>query len=246
MEWFNKHQPLLDKALATIKSREYWSAFAESPSPKNYGENAQAEGKTALENRLGKRFELAQPGTSEWIGAERSPFGIPIGVTYPKPDLGGLLPAMQKAQRNWGAAPTQARTGVGLEILQRLNKASFELAFAVMYTTGQAFMMAFQAGGPHAQDRGLEALAYAYDAMAEVPNSAIWEKPQRNESLRVEKRYRIVPRGIGLIVASSTFPTWNSYPALFADLVTGNAVIVKPHPNSILPLAVTVDIARTA
>ncbi len=52
--------------------------------------------------------------------------------------------------------------GVALETLVRLNKRSFEIAYAVMHTTGQAFLMAFQAGGPHAQDRGLEAVAYAW------------------------------------------------------------------------------------
>jgi acyl-CoA reductase-like NAD-dependent aldehyde dehydrogenase len=31
---------------------------------------------------------------------------------------------------------------------------------------------------------------------------------------------------------------------LFADLATGNGVIVKPHPAAILPLAITVRIAR--
>ena len=31
---------------------------------------------------------------------------------------------------------------------------------------------------------------------------------------------------------------------MFASLATGNAVIVKPHPNAILPLAITVAIAR--
>ena len=35
------------------------------------------------------------------------------------------------------------------------------MAHAVMHTTGQAFVMAFQAGGAHAQDRALEAIAYA-------------------------------------------------------------------------------------
>ena len=29
--------------------------------------------------------------------------------------------------------------------------------------------MAFQAGGPHAQDRGLEAVAYAYEEQARTP-----------------------------------------------------------------------------
>src|SRR5262249_47507147 len=38
--------------------------------------------------------------------------------------------------------------------------------------------------------------------------------------------------------------TWNAYPAIFADLATGNACVVKPHPGAILPLAITVEIAR--
>lgn len=243
-QWFKEHQPLLDRALGAIRSREYYSAYPEVPSGKVYGENAQAEGKAAFDRRLGKRFELAQPGTSAWIGAERSPFGLPLQITYPRPAIDQLLAAARQAQRGWAAASVEARTGVCLEILKRINAASFEMAFATMFTTGQAFMMAFQAGGPHAQDRGLEAVAYAYDAMTAVPQFAMWEKPQKASPLRVEKRFRIVPRGIGLIVASSTFPNWNSYPALFADLATGNAVIVKPHPNAILPLAITVEIAR--
>ena len=60
----------------------------------------------------------------------------------------------------------------------------------------------------------------------------------------MEKRYRIVPRGIGLVIGCNTFPTWNGYPGLFASLATGNAVVVKPHPAAILPLAISVQIAR--
>ena len=45
------------------------------------------------------------------------------------------------------------------EIVTRINKKSFEIAHAVMHTSGQAFVMAFQAGCPHAQDRALEAIA---------------------------------------------------------------------------------------
>jgi phenylacetic acid degradation protein paaN len=60
----------------------------------------------------------------------------------------------------------------------------------------------------------------------------------------LDKTFTIVPRGIGLVIGVSTFPTWNGYPAIFADLATGNPVIVKPHPAAILPLALTVRIAR--
>ena len=60
----------------------------------------------------------------------------------------------------------------------------------------------------------------------------------------MEKRFRVVPRGVGLVIGCCTFPTWNGYPGLFASLATGNAVIVKPHPAAILPLAITVRIVR--
>jgi len=114
-----------------------------------------------------------------------------------------------------------------------------------MHTTGQAFMMAFQAGGPHAQDRGLEAIAYAYGEMTRTPAEATWSKRvSKTDTVTLKKSYRIVPRGVAVVIGCSTFPTWNSYPALFASLVTGNAVVVKPHPGAILPLAITVEIAR--
>jgi phenylacetic acid degradation protein paaN len=46
------------------------------------------------------------------------------------------------------------------------------------------------------------------------------------------------------VVGCNTFPTWNSYPGLFASLATGNAVVVKPHPRAVLPLAISVAVAR--
>ena len=46
-----------------------------------------------------------------------------------------------------------------------------------MMTTGQGWMMAFQAGAPHAQDRGLEAVAYAWREQSFIPTRALG-KPQ--------------------------------------------------------------------
>ncbi len=242
---FERHRALLERAVQAIHERSYWSAFPESPSPKAYGEGAAEAGKAAFDALLGKRFPLTQPATTGEVGGERSPFGIDLGVSYPQPDMDGLFAAVGRAHDQWRKADPQTWAGVCLEILVRLNKASFEIAHAVMHTSGQAFMMAFQAGGPHAQDRGLEAVAYAWDELSRIPASSQWEKPQgKNEPIRMEKHYRVVPRGIGLVIGCCTFPTWNSYPGLFASLATGNAVVVKPHPGAILPLALTVKIAR--
>jgi phenylacetic acid degradation protein paaN len=242
---FEKHRATLDRALAAIAERGYWSPYPESASPKLYGEGTAEAGKAAFDALLNQRFPLSQPATIGHVGAEKSPYGWPLGITYPKADIDALFSAIDNAREGWRKASPEDWVGVCVEILERINKQSFLIANAVMHTTGQSFLMAFQAGGPHAQDRGLEAVAYAWDEMRRVPAKAHWEKPQgKNEPLRMEKRYRIVPRGVALVIGVSTFPTWNGYPGLFASLATGNAVVVKPHPGAILPLAITVNIAR--
>jgi phenylacetic acid degradation protein paaN len=243
--FFSTHQQLLNDAVQAIEKRTYWSAFPEIPSGKIYGETANESGKAAFESRLHHPYPLNLPATVGQTGSERSPYGFPLEITYPKVDLDPLLKTMLAAQKPWRAADPETWVGVCLEILQRLNRRSFEMAYSGMHTTGQGFMMAFQAGGPHAQDRGLEAVAYAWTELKHDPKTAYWEKPQgKNEPLKLNKQFKIVPRGIGLVIGCSTFPTWNAYPGFFANLATGNAVIVKPHPGAILPLALTVETAR--
>ena len=242
---FERHGETLDKALTAIAERGYWSAYPESPSPRVYGEGAAERGKRTFDELLGKPFPLAgHHGTGELIGAERSPYGFELGVTYPEPSVPELIAAAGAALPAWRDAGPRARALACAEIVHRINEHSFELAHAVQHTTGQAFVMAFQAGGPHAQDRALEAIAYGYAAMTAAAGSARWEKPGRGEPLVMDKRFTVVPRGVALVIGCNTFPTWNAYPGLFASLVTGNPVIVKPHPSAVLPLAITVRIAR--
>ncbi|MEV4445467.1 phenylacetic acid degradation protein PaaN [Streptomyces mirabilis] len=241
-----QHRPTLDQALEAIRTRAYWSPHPEHP--KAYGENgslSMAEGKAAFDALLGSRLDLGQPGTDDWVGGEISPYGIELGVTYPHADVDVLLPAMRTGQRAWRDAGAEMRAMVCLEILKRIADRTHEFAHAVMHTSGQAFMMAFQAGGPHAQDRGLEAVAYAYVEQVRTPDTAEWTKPQgKRDPLAMTKQFTPVPRGISLMIGCNTFPTWNGYPGLFASLATGNAVLVKPHPRAVLPLALTVQVAR--
>ncbi|GHK03518.1 dehydrogenase [Streptomyces sp. Y2F8-2] len=241
-----QHRPTLDQALEAIRTRAYWSPHPEHP--KAYGEHGSldaAAGKAAFEALLGSRLDLGQPGTDDFTGGEVSPYGIELGITYPHADIDVLLPAMRAGQKAWRDAGAEMRAMVCLEILKRISDRTHEFAHAVMHTSGQAFMMAFQAGGPHAQDRALEAVAYAYAEQARTPDTAEWTKPQgKRDPLALTKTFKAVPRGIALVIGCNTFPTWNGYPGLFASLATGNAVLVKPHPRAVLPLALTVQAAR--
>ncbi|WP_368928228.1 phenylacetic acid degradation protein PaaN [Alcaligenes faecalis] len=244
-DFFKTHQATLDQALSSILERNFWSAYPENPSPRAYGETAAQEGQAAFEAYRGKAFPLTLEGAQGEVGNEQSPFGFDLGIRYPKVPVDQLLAQSQLALDSWRDAGPQAWVGICLEILHRLNLRSFEIAHAVQHTTGQGFMMAFQAGGPHAQERALEAVAYAWQEMSRIPGLVDWIKPQgKHDPIQMKKQFKVVPRGIGLVIGCSTFPTWNGYPGLFASLATGNTVIVKPHPGAILPLAITVAVAR--
>jgi phenylacetic acid degradation protein paaN len=242
---FDTHRATLDGALQAIATRGYWSPYNEMPSPKVYGETAAADGQAAFDALKGQPFVLDQPGQTGWGGRETSPYGMALDVRYPICDPEALVGAGQSAMRAWQAVGAEGRIGVCLEALHRLHQQSFLMGHAVMATTGQGWMMAFQAGAAHALDRGLEAVAYAWREQSFVPTQAVWEKPQgKNPALVMHKHYEIVGRGVALVIGCGTFPTWNTYPGLFAALATGNAVIVKPHSNAILPAALTVRTLR--
>ncbi|MGB2571093.1 phenylacetic acid degradation protein PaaN [Micromonospora citrea] len=242
---YDRHADTLNRALTAITERAYWSAYPESPSPRVYGETAAADGKAAFEAYLDGDFPLDQPGDGDRVATETSPFGLELNVRYPHAGADRLVAAATAALPAWRDAGPQARVGVCLEILARLHRHIFELANAVQFTSGQAFVMAFQAGGAHALDRALEAIAYAYAEMTRHPGTAGWEKAAgKGDPLRMTKTFHVVPRGVALVIGCNTFPTWNSYPGLFASLATGNPVVVKPHPRAVLPLAVTVRYAR--
>ncbi len=243
--FFDKHKSLLEQACQAVQDRGHWTPYPEIPSGKIYGENAKAEGLTAYQSSLNKAFSLQGPAVVGHVGAEVSPYNGELGIQYDAYRSNDLVAAAKHALPEWRDAGPEIRTGVCLEILERLNQRSFEIGNATMHTTGQGFAMAFQAGGPHAQDRGLEAVATAWLATSRVPADSLWNKPQgKHDPLVMSKRYHIVPKGVALVVACSTFPTWNTYPGLFASLVTGNPVIIKAHSQAVLPVAITVEVCQ--
>ncbi|GAA0534669.1 phenylacetic acid degradation protein PaaN [Chitinophaga japonensis] len=236
-----KHQNTIDNAVKANHERRFYSQYPEHP--KAYGEAAAASGMTSYQQLLNQPFDrLLQTGSNERVGEEVSPYTLEnLGITYPSFTVEELVAQAGAAGRQWANTPVSNRADILVETLERVKGLFFEIAYATMHTTGQSFMMSFQASGPHANDRALEAIAMGYEELHRFPAEQRWEKPMGKVTLQLQKTFKAVPRGIGLVIGCSTFPVWNSLPGIYADLVTGNPVIVKPHPKAVLPIALVIS-----
>jgi phenylacetic acid degradation protein paaN len=230
----------LEAAYAAQQSRTYFAAWPESP--RAYAEDGMAQGLSAFQSLLTQNFaELLQEGSQGWVGDEVSPYMMTgLGVQYPKFAPEVLIANAKSAQKVWSKTPADVRAAVLLDALDRVALRFFEIAYATMHTTGQSFMMSFQASGPHANDRALEVLSMAYHELNRFPSDVTWVKNMGKFDLTLQKNYKAIPKGVALVIGCSTFPTWNTVPGLFGSLMTGNASIVKPHPKSVLPIAIVV------
>lgn len=242
MTLFEKHKPTLNKAIEALHARTFYAAFPEQPSPAIYGETADADGLAKFKAMRGSKFsELKQQGEEGWIGQEESPyFQESLGVTYPSFSVNSLISNASNSFASWRKTSADTRAGILIESLEGMRSRFYEIAYATMHTTGQWFMMAFQASGPHAADRALEAIAAAYEELHRFPAKVMWDKPMGKYNIQLEKEWRAIPKGISVVIGCSTFPTWNSVTGIYGSLMTGNPVIVKPHPGSILPIAIVV------
>lgn len=242
MSLFKKHEETINNAIKALHERTFFAAYPEHPSPKIYGETADADGQEKFKASVGKKFEeLKQENPEGWAGQEESPYlGDGLKISYPIFSTDSLISRSNKAFHQWRKISAGERAGILVESLERIKNRFFEIAYATMHTTGQGYMMAFQASGPHAADRAMEAIAAGYEELQRFPAKALWDKPMGKYNLQINKEWRAVPKGISLVVGCSTFPTWNSVTGIYGSLVTGNSVIVKPHPGAILPIAIFV------
>lgn len=242
MSLFEKHEALIIKAIKALHDRTFFAAYPEHPAPAIYGETADADGQAKFKAAIDKKFEeLIQENPEGWVGQEESPYlQETLKINYPTFSTPTLIDRSKKAFHQWRKISATDRAGLLVESLERIKARFFEIAYATMHTTGQGYMMAFQASGPHAADRALEAIAAGFEELQRFPTGAEWDKPMGKYNLKLNKEWRAVPKGISVVIGCSTFPTWNSVTGIYGSLITGNTVIVKPHPGAILPIAIFV------
>lgn len=236
---FKKHQELLNQGLEALQTRQFFSPYPEHP--KAYTAKLDQQGKDAFGRLLNENFTELNQEAETWIGEEVSPFWqMGLGIQYPRTSIEKYIQNAKESWESWRNTSVEQQTGILIESLERVRARFFELCYANMHTSGQAYLMSFQAAGPHAADRALEAVIMGYQELKQMPEQLHFVKPLGKFNLEVEKEWLPIPKGISLVIGCSTFPTWNSVPGVYASLITGNPVIVKPHPKSILPIAIFV------
>ncbi|GAB2954321.1 phenylacetic acid degradation protein PaaN [Hymenobacter coalescens] len=237
-----KHQATLEQAVQALHGRTFFAQYPENPSPDVYGAEADAQGREAFAARRGQQFQELQQGEPQgWAGQEESPYEqAALGIQYPYYAPETLVQNAQAAFDAWRKVKPADRAALLIESLEGMKQRFFEIAYATMHTTGQAYLMSFQASGPHAADRALEAVAAGYEEQTRFPEETRWDKPMGKFTISLNKTWRPVPKGVALVIGCSTFPTWNTVPGMYASLVTGNPVIIKPHPKAVLPIAIVV------
>jgi len=232
------------KYIEAYKNRTFNSFYEENP--RRYPEDAASKGDSEYQKHLGGEFKEI-PGTEYKAASEVSPFtGDLLNISYPSKSVDTFITAAQQGRSALSALTVDKRFEVLKASLESLKERFFELAYATMHTTGQSFMMSFQASGPHAADRALEAMVASYLELSTYPEKVDWIKDFGKFELSIKKDFIPISKGIGLVIGCSTFPTWNSVTAIYANLMCGNSVIVKPHPASVLPMAIVVSEIKKA
>lgn len=230
----------LELYLKQIRSREYFSLYPENP--KAYTEDELKQGEKDFHSRLNTNFDtLYSDGCVDWAGEEISPYlQVGLGIKYPRFSAETLIHNAESVRGTWAKTSIETRIDILLKTLDEVKNHFSELAYATMHTTGQSFLMSFQASGPHALDRAVETITLGYAELTRFAKDVTWTKNLGKFDLVLEKNFKPIPKGVGLVIGCTTFPTWNSLPGLYANLIAGNPVIVKPHPKAVYPMAIVI------
>ncbi|WP_194852922.1 aldehyde dehydrogenase family protein [Nocardia sp. SYP-A9097] len=238
--FFEKHLDLLNAAVEANRTRTAWTGFTPITPP------AADQAEDLVGAYDGATLQLSTPTAAATIIAEEiSPYtGKALNVAYGAPSAEEALQAAEFAVVSLRESSIQQRVGVCLEALTRIHERGGEFAAATSHTTGQSLTMACSGSGTNALDRGLEGVAMAWAALSRIPGAVTWQQTFGKTPVTLRKRFRPRSLGTALVIACASFPAWNAYPAILVNLVTGNPVLVKPHPRSVLGTALAVGVIR--
>ncbi|PKF79115.1 hypothetical protein CW749_14195 [Vibrio sp. vnigr-6D03] len=246
-KWWNSHCHLVTDTLEHMREGKHWQPFSDSLE-KLLAEDRQIA-KDQLEELTGKYFFSHGWGheltIKRWFEPEKSPYGKKLGIKYPIFDPNELCENAITSMHSWKQVSKEYRAGILLEALVRLNEQSSLLAEAGIHTSGHSYLMGFHANAVHAQYRGIEAVTRVFEDITNHTRVSDWDiSIGDGPKMGFHRAFERQPVGINLVICGKICPTWSSYAAVFSSLMAGNPVIVKPHPEATLPMALTVKVLK--
>lgn len=230
MRLYEKHLELLNKIIASNHCIKPISHFAGESITRSVLEREYSKGQEKFNKFLNNRFEeLRQGAPTRWLGEEESPYTQEfLGVTYPAFEVEALLRRGKEEYHKWRKVDKEIKAGLLLESIDRISRRFSEIAVSLMHTTGKNFNIAYFS------------VSLAADHSLCMIGSGISKMNEILENGSGHNKKVIIPKGISLIIGDSSVPMLNTLPSIYASLITGNAVIVKPHPKIVLPIAIAV------
>ncbi|WP_194792054.1 aldehyde dehydrogenase family protein [Pseudomonas sp. UFMG81] len=242
-DWRERHGPMLAAASAAVRTRQPYSPFSDDLG--DYDPKLIEQGEKKFTSLLGTAFNI-EPGVVDGTGgrragAERSPYGFDLGISYRVEPFAALAERGDEAMRKWQQLEVGLRCALLCEVITRLHADTFLFAHVGMHTSGHGLFMGFHANAIHAQARALESLANVLEVSRELTcqleNDLV---VGQGAAQRLRREFRPQPAGLSLVFAGQVVPTWGAYPGLFASLAAGCPVVLVAHANAVLPIALTV------
>lgn len=241
--WRELHKSMLDNAVDAARTRQSFSPFSDELS--DYDPALIWQGEEKFNAMLGTAFNI-KPDEIEvdgvrWAGAERSPYGFDLGISYSCEAFAELVSRADSAMCEWQEVDVELRCALLCEVITRLHNDTFLFAHVGMHSSGHGLLMGFHANAIHAQARALESVANVLSVSRELTRQLDTTMVVgQGERQHLTRYFRAMPAGLSLVYSGQVVPTWGAYPGLFASLAAGCPVILIPHSNAVLPIALTI------
>ncbi|KIM87724.1 hypothetical protein PILCRDRAFT_258948 [Piloderma croceum F 1598] len=145
--------------------------------------------------------------------------------TYPsQPELDALIQKSAKAQKAWGRVPVQVRVAIGRKFMDEFKKISDEIPME----------LTMQMGRPISQNGGeIRGFLDRADYMLSIAESSLADVRLTDTDKPGFRRYiKRTPLGLVLVIAPWNFPFLVSINSVLPAIIAGNAVLLKPSPQT--------------
>jgi hypothetical protein len=173
----------------------------------------------------------------------RTPFPSPDQLPEIRPY--DLVSRATHAATQWSSLSPLTRACVASEVLHRLVAIRESTASGIGTGCGLDPLAAARFEGVEARHRAAVAITLALRAQhLRTRRRRLSPRPLALDGVGLSQTTEVVPRGVSLVLLGEESPCWAPYPAAFANLVTGNTLLISPSPGAVEPATALVEIWR--